>query len=103
LNDRLLYALRRAQARLARLQSWSCVAYDEPDKKKRSAFEKRRTRIKEQIAEAIVMRAAEELKTEKDRGQELLERCKWLNEIKPMVEKAAWEVVTTRIKAEIES
>jgi hypothetical protein len=103
LNDRLLYALRRAQARLARLQGWSCVAYDEPDEKKRTAFEKRRKRIKEQIAEAIVIRAAEEMKEEKDRGQELLERSKWLGEVKNLVEKEAWDAVATRIKVEIES
>jgi hypothetical protein len=42
LNDQLLFALRRAQARLARLQSWSCIAADE----------KRRSSIAEQIREA---------------------------------------------------
>jgi hypothetical protein len=42
LNDQLLFALRRAQARLARLQSWSCIAVDE----------KRRASIAEQIREA---------------------------------------------------
>ncbi len=103
LNDRLLYALRRAQARLARLQSWSSVAYKEPDEKKRIVFEKRRKRIKEQIAEAIAMRTAEESKAEKDRGQELIERSGWLNEVKPLMEKDAWDAVTTRIKAEIKS
>ena len=103
LNDRLLYALRRAQARLARLQSWSCVAYNEPDEKKRTAFEKRRKRIKEQIAEAIAARAAEEMKAEKDIGQELLERSKWLNEVNLLVQKDAWDAVATRIKVEIES
>ncbi|MEI8064743.1 MAG: type V CRISPR-associated protein Cas12b, partial [Verrucomicrobiota bacterium] len=41
LNDHLLYALRRAQSRLARLQSWSCIAVDE----------KRRNRIAEEINE----------------------------------------------------
>ena len=103
LNDRLLYALRRAQARLARLQSWSSVAYKEPDEKKRTAFEKRRKRIKEQIAEAIAIRTAEESKAEKDRGQELIERSDWLNEVKPLMEKEAWDAVATRIKAEIKS
>ena len=103
LNDRLLYALRRAQARLARLQSWSSVAYKEPDEKKRIAFEKRRKRIKEQIAEAIAIRTAEESKAEKDRGQELIERSDWLNEVKPLMEKEAWDAVATRIKAEIKS
>jgi hypothetical protein len=42
LNEQLLFALRRAQARLARLQSWSCIAADE----------KRRSSIAEQIREA---------------------------------------------------
>lgn len=42
LNHELLYALRRAQSRLARLQSWSCVAADE----------KRRKRIADEINEA---------------------------------------------------
>ena len=103
LNDRLLYALRRAQARLARLQSWSSVAYKEPDEKKWIAFEKRRKRIKEQIAEAITIRTAEESKAEKDRGQELIKRSDWLNEVKPLMEKEAWDAVATRIKAEIKS
>ena len=39
LNDRLLFVFRRAQTRLARMQSWSCVASDE----------KRRARVKEEI------------------------------------------------------
>lgn len=103
LNNQLLYALRRAQARLARLQSWSCVAYDEPSEKKRSAFEKRRTRIKEQITEAIAMRGAEELKAEEDRGQELLDRTQWLKEIEFLAKKEAWATIGTRIKAEIGS
>ena len=42
LNDQLLFSLRRAQARLARLQSWSCIAADE----------KRRVSIAEQIRQA---------------------------------------------------
>jgi hypothetical protein len=42
LNDQLLFALRRAQSRLARLQSWSCIAADE----------KRRKRIADEINEA---------------------------------------------------
>ena len=42
LNDQLLFVLRRAQARLARLQSWSCIAADD----------KRRLSIAEQIREA---------------------------------------------------
>lgn len=101
LNNELLYALRRAQARLARLQSWSCVAYEEPDEKKRAAFEKRRTRIKEQIIEAISEREAEEKKSDKERGQESPARSAWLSEVKLLVEKQAWGLVAGRIKTEI--
>lgn len=35
MNDRLLFALRRAQSRLARLQSWSCIAHSETKPKRR--------------------------------------------------------------------
>lgn len=45
LNGELLYALRRAQSRLARLQSWSCIAHDETKPA-------RRDRIVEQINDA---------------------------------------------------
>ena len=102
-NDQLLYALRRAQSRLARLQSWSCVAYKETDEKKRAASEKRQTRIEEQIVEAIATRAVEKVKAEKDQGQELLERGQWLDDVKLLVEKEAWDAVAVRIKREIES
>jgi hypothetical protein len=102
-NDQLLYALRRAQSRLARLQSWSCVAHKESDEKKRAASEKRRMRIKEQIVEAITTREADEIKAEKDQGQELLERGQWLDEVKSLVEKEAWDAIAIRIKKEIES
>ena len=101
LNGQLLYALRRAQARLARLQSWSCVAYDEPDEKKQEAFEKRRQRIKTQIIEAIEARAEEAKKEEKDRGQELQERSAWLVEVESFVEKKSWPLVADRLKREI--
>jgi hypothetical protein len=101
LNNELLYALRRAQARLAQLQSWSCIAYEEPEIEKRPAFEKRRARIKEQIAEAIAAREVEEKKDEKDRRQESLTRTAWLGEVKTLVEKQAWNVVADRIKREI--
>ena len=94
-NHELLYALRRAQARLARLQSWSCVAYQEPDEKKRAAFEKRRTRIKKQIAEAVALLAEDQI------GQELPERRVWLNELKPPMEKGAWNLIAQRIIQEI--
>ncbi len=102
-NDQLLYALRRAQSRLARLQSWSCVAHKEKNDKKHEASDKRRTRIQEQIAEAITMRAAEKLKEEKDQGQELPERGRWLDEAKTLVEKQAWDAIAVRIRREIES
>jgi hypothetical protein len=101
LNNELLYALRRAQSRLARLQSWSCVAYEEPEEKKRVAFEKRRTRIKDQIAEAITTRAAEEMKDEKERGQESLERSAWLREVEALAEKQAWGCVRDCLILEI--
>lgn len=101
LNDELLYALRRAQARLARLQSWSCLAYEETVKEKRAAFEKRRTRIQEQIVEALSTRATEAMKPEVERGQESPERGAWLDEVRPMVEKQAWAAVAERIKREI--
>jgi len=103
LNNELLYALRRAQARLARLQSWSCVAYEESDEEKRAAFEKRRTRIKEQITEAIAEREAEEKKPDRERGQESLARTAWLSEVTRLVENLAWDVVAGRIKTEIET
>ena len=102
-NDQLLYASRRAQSRLARLQSWSCVAHKESDEKKRAASEKRRTRIKEQIVEAITTREADKIKAAKDHGQELLERGHWLDEVKNLVEKEAWDAIAIRIKKEIES
>ena len=86
-NDQLLYALRRAQARLARLQSWSCVAYIEPDEKKRPAFEKRRTRIKEQIKEAVALFSEDQI------GQELPERRVWLTELKPLLNMEAWNII----------
>jgi len=45
LNDQLLFALRRAQSRLARLQSWSCLAHEDTKPV-------RRDRIVQQITEA---------------------------------------------------
>ncbi len=97
LNHELLYALRRAQARLARLQSWSCVANEEPDEKKRTAFEKRQTRIKEQLAEAVASLAEDQI------GQELPEHRAWLYEVKPLIEKKAWTPIAQRIIQEIEN
>jgi hypothetical protein len=95
--------LRRAQSRLARLQSWSCVAHKESDEKKCAASEKRRTRIKEQIVEAVTTREAEKIKAEKDRGQELQECEQWLDEVKNLIAREAWDTIAIRIKTEIES
>lgn len=101
LNDDLLYALRRAQSRLARLQSWSCLAYEEADEKNRASFDKRRARIQEQMVEALSARAVEEKKPAEERGQELPERGGWLDEVRPLIEKQAWAAVAERIKREI--
>jgi hypothetical protein len=101
MNDRLLYALGRAQARLARLQGWSCVAWEEKDDKLKAKFEKRRTRIQEQIAEAIAARAEEAAKPEAEREQESLERGRWLDEAKPLVERNAWDCVADCIIREV--
>ncbi len=101
LNAELLYALRRAQSRLARLQSWSSVAYEETNEKKHASSEKRRTRIKEQIAEALSVRTIEMSKPAEERGQESPERSGWLDEVRPLVEKQAWPAVAVRIEAEI--
>lgn len=72
MNDRLLFALRRAQSRLARLQSWSCVGSEE-------VKAERRIRIGEQIAEA--------------EDDPLL--------LKPLVEKQAWELLAAKLINEI--
>lgn len=70
MNDRLLFALRRAQTRLARLQSWSAVAEDES----------RRSRVHREI-EAL------------DDDTLML---------KPAVEAANWNAVTSILLPEIE-
>ena len=73
LNHELLYVLRRAQSRLARLQSWSSVAH-------KDTVEKRRQRIAEQIAEA------------EDDPLDL----------KPLVAKEAWALIAARLNIELE-
>lgn len=95
LNNDLLYALRRAQTTLARLQSWSSIAYEVTEEKKRAAFEKRRARIKEQIVEAIAALDDE------DQGQELAERRSILRDLKPHAEKEAWGLVADCLKRDI--
>ncbi len=72
LNDQLLFALRRAQTRLARLQSWSCIAHKDTENK-------RRDRIAEEIREA----------EEDPLG------------LKPLAEKEAWELIAERLKQEL--
>jgi hypothetical protein len=76
-NDRLLYALRRAQSRLARMQSWSCLEKDE----------KRRPRIVEQILEA----AGEQDQAPPD-GKPAPAKEPLLVELKAALEKQQWAV-----------
>ena len=73
LNHELLYAMRRAQSRLARLQSWSSIGH-------KDMVEKRRQRIAEQISEA-----------EDD-----------IFDLKPLVVKKAWDLITARLTVELE-
>jgi hypothetical protein len=84
LNDQLLYALRRAQTRLARLQSWSCIASDE----------KRRKAIAEQILDA-----ATPPKDSEDSGSriEMIAR-----ELQSLVKKESWNTVAARLIEEVE-
>jgi hypothetical protein len=102
MNDRLLYALRRAQSRLARLQSWSCVDYNEPGAQRKEAFEKRRAAIKEEIVAALAARSEEQAKPEAEREQDALERGQWLDDVRLHVEKGAWNLVADRLKREVE-
>ncbi len=102
MNDRLLYALRRAQSRLARLQSWSCVDYNETDASRKEAFEKRRTAIKAEIVAALQARSAEQAKPDAEREQDAPERGQWLDDVRSHVEKGAWNLVADRLKREVE-
>lgn len=102
MNDRLLYALRRAQSRLARLQSWSCVNSDEQDAQRKEAFEKRRAAIKTEIAAALQARSEQQTKPEAEREQDAPERGQWLDNVRPLVEKLAWNLVADRLKREVE-
>lgn len=83
LNDQLLFALRRAQARLARLQSWSCV----------ESNPKRKEAIAKQLKEAV-----EELKV----GRGDSEHDGLVVELKPFVEREEWLLVSARIVQEVE-
>lgn len=102
MNDRLLYALRRAQSRLARLQSWSCVDYDEQQPQRKEAFEKRRAAIKAEIVASLQARSEEQAKPEAEREQDAFEHGQWLDDVRPQVDKGAWNLVADRLKREIE-
>lgn len=84
LNDQLIYVLRRAQARLARLQSWSCVAQPE-------LTEERRKHIAQQIQSAA--EDVPEARTHFDR---------LVVELQPLVDKAAWPAIAPKIITELE-
>lgn len=83
LNDRLLFALRRAQSRFARLQSWSCLLSND----------KRKAAIIKQLQAAVA-----ELADKEESG----ERDALLMELKPLVEKESWKTVEGRLIAEVE-
>jgi hypothetical protein len=102
MNDRLLYALRRAQSRLARLQSWSCVDYTETVASRKEAFEKRRAAIQAEIQAALQARSEDRTKPDFEREQDAPQRGQWLDEVRPHVEKSAWKLVADRLKREVE-
>ena len=83
LNDQLLFALRRAQSRLARLQSWSCI----------ESNAKRKEAIARQLKEAV-----KELAEAKDES----ERDVLLVELQPLVEREDWRLVAARLIQEVE-
>lgn len=83
LNDQLLFALRRAQARLARLQSWSCI----------ESNPKRKEAIAKQLKAAVA--ALEDIKDD-------VERDVLIQELKPFVERDDWNLVVDRLIREIE-
>lgn len=84
LNDRLLLALRRAQSRLARLQSWSCI----------ESNDKRKEAIIKQLNAAVTELAETGDKSERDA---------LLVEIKPFIEGKNWPLVAARLIQEVES
>jgi len=83
LNDQLLFALRRAQSRLARLQSWSCI----------ESNAKRKEAIAKQLKEAV-----KELSEAKDDS----ERDALLMKLRPLVEREDWRLVAARLIQEVE-
>jgi hypothetical protein len=88
LNDKLNFALRRTQARLARLQSWSGLAHAE-------IKSERRQRIAEQIKDTqeSVTIIKPEARTDFDR---------LVIDLQPLAEKAAWDLIATKIIVELE-
>ncbi len=84
LNDQLLFALRKAQGRLARLQSWSSI----------ESNEKRKEAIVKQLREAVI----ELSMTKPGMPPDAL-----LAELKSLIEKEAWAAVASRLIQEVES
>lgn len=84
MNDRLLFALRRAQSRLARLQSWSCIVSNE----------KRQQAIAKQLQAAVTEMAEVEEETERDA---------LLVELKPRIDQKDWALVADRLIKEVET
>jgi hypothetical protein len=86
LNDQLLYALRRAQGRLARLQSWSCIAHTESKPQRKEAIAKQ------------LKAAVEELLNAKDDT----ERDALVAELRPFIARDEWPLVASRLIQEVE-
>ena len=82
MNDRLLFALRKAQSRLARLQSWSCIESN--------------AKRKEAIAKQLKAAVAELAETKEGATPDAL-----LVELKPRVEQEAWRPISARLIQEV--
>ncbi len=82
LNDQLLFALRKAQSRLARLQSWSCI----------ESNAKRKEAIAKQLKAAVV-----ELAEIKEGSQP----DPLMVELRPLIEMEAWKPVSARLIQEV--
>ena len=82
MNDQLLFALRKAQSRLARLQSWSCI----------ESNAKRKEAIAKQLKAAAVELA--EIKEGAQPDPLMLE-------LRPLIEMEAWKTVAARLIQEV--
>jgi hypothetical protein len=82
LNDQLLFALRKAQSRLARLQSWSCI----------ESNAKRKEAIAKQLKAAVA-----ELAEVKEGSQP----DPLLAELRPLIEMEVWKPVSARLIQEV--